>query len=176
MQCIADQIPEVAAQLGLPEEGERALALVREFLGTHGVEAQSSVLKARIKGAPFDPERLEVLETLSDYLASTERRAISASPNQQPEFAFFEAYFSNFIEGTEFELSEARRIVVTHEVPDSRPKDARDILGTYQLVSDPDEMSRVRQSASELIDLLRKAPTADVRATRGRSGSIQDKE
>jgi fido (protein-threonine AMPylation protein) len=152
---VADQIPEVAAQLGLPSEGERALALVREFLGTHGVEAQSGELRARIRGAPFDPARLELFEILSEHLARHERRAISADPNRQPEFPFFEAYFSNFIEGTEFELDEARRIVETQEVPEARPKDAHDILGTYALVSDPDEMSRVPRSATEMIGMLR---------------------
>jgi hypothetical protein len=155
LRQVADQIPEVAAQLGLPNEGERALALVREFLGTHSVEAQSDVLKARIGGAPFDPDRLELFEILSEHLARHERRVISADPIRQPEFPFFEAYFSNFIEGTEFELDEARRIVETQEVPETRPKDAHDILGTYELVSDPDEMSRVPRSAVELIDLLR---------------------
>ncbi len=155
LRQVADQIPEVAAQLGLPREGERALALVREFLGTHSIEPQSHVLKARIRGAPFDPDRLELFEILREHLARYEHRVISADPDQQPEFPFFEAYFSNFIEGTEFELDEARRIVETGEVPQTRPKDAHDILGTYELVADPDEMSRVPRSADELIDLLR---------------------
>jgi Fic/DOC family len=151
----ADQIPEVAAQLGLPKEGERALALVREFLGTHSLEAQLGVLQARLRGTPLDPDRLELFEILSEHLARYERRAVPAGRNLQPEFPFFDAYFSNFIEGTEFELDEARRIVETHELPQARPKDAHDILGTYELVSDPDEMSRVPRSAHELIDLLR---------------------
>ena len=155
LRQVADQIPEIATQLGLPREGERALALVRAFLGTHSVEAQSGVLQARLGGMPFDPDRLELFEILSEHLARYERKAIPANRRLQPEFPFFDAYFSNFIEGTEFELDEARRIVETHELPQARPKDAHDILGTYELVSDPDEMSRVPRSALELIELLR---------------------
>jgi fido (protein-threonine AMPylation protein) len=155
LKRVCDQIPQVAAALALPEEGKHAQALVREFLGTHTIRAESGVLKARLRGTPFDPDRLQLFQILGEYLARYERRTVEADASKQPEFPFFEAYFSNFIEGTEFELDEARRIVRTHEIPVTRPKDAHDILGTYELVSDPTEMSRRPSSGQELIDLLR---------------------
>lgn len=155
LEHIADEIPEVARQLNLEREGARALDLIRTFLGTHSVEPESAVLKARVRGEPFDPDRLEVFAILSRYLAGLQPTLIPADPAAQPEFPFFEAYFSNFIEGTEFELAEAKHIVETGAVPVDRPKDAHDILGTYQLVSDPSVMSRVPKSAPELIRLLR---------------------
>jgi hypothetical protein len=43
-------------------------------------------------------------------------------------FVFYEAYFSNFIEGTEFTLQEAQDIVFGGEIPDDRPADAHDVL------------------------------------------------
>ena len=43
--------------------------------------------------------------------------------------AFFDAYFSNFIEGTEFEVEEALQIIGSGIVPADRPADGRDILG-----------------------------------------------
>src|SRR5260370_7144152 len=49
--------------------------------------------------------------------------------------AFFDAYFSNYIEGTEFEVDEAVGIVFEHRIPAQRPKDAHDILCTYRLLS-----------------------------------------
>src|SRR5205807_8008083 len=55
--------------------------------------------------------------------------------------AFFDAYFSNYIEGTEFEVDEALSIVFENRIPEKRPQDAHDILGTYRLLSDPQEMS-----------------------------------
>lgn len=57
-------------------------------------------------------------------------------------FAFFESYFSNYIEGAEFELEEARRIVETGVVVPTRDADSHDILGTYAIASNRREMSR----------------------------------
>lgn len=68
---------------------------------------------------------------------------------------FWEAYFSNFIEGTEFTPEEAERIVFEGEVPAARPEDAHDVLGTYQLVSDEAELRHRTASADEYIELLR---------------------
>jgi hypothetical protein len=155
LRHVADEIHEVARQLGLESEGARALDLVRTFLGTDVVEAQSRVLKARVRGEPFDPDRLELFAILGRNLAGLQPVQIPADPSMQPEFPFFEAYFSNFIEGTEFGLDEAKHIVDTGEIPGNRPKDAHDVLGTYQLVSDPSVMSQIPSAASELIGLLR---------------------
>src|SRR3546814_11190362 len=67
------------------------------------------------------------------------------------------AYFSNFIEGTEFEVEEAAAVVVRQAIPRDRPADAHDILGTWRLVSDPIEMARTPADADELLDLDRKS-------------------
>ena len=69
---------------------------------------------------------------------------------------FWETYFSNFIEGTEFTPDEAEGIVFAGEVPAARPEDAHDVLGTYLLVSDEAEMRRRTASADEFIDVLRR--------------------
>ena len=50
--------------------------------------------------------------------------------------SFFDAYFSNYIEGTEFDVDEARAIVFDGVIPAQRPADAHDVLGTYRLVGD----------------------------------------
>ncbi len=155
LKQLADEVPKVAQELGLRQEGDRALALVREFLGTHSVDPKSKVLRARVQGQPFDPDRLDLFGALANHLLSAQLPQIAADPARQPEFPFFEAYFSNFIEGTEFEVDEAKRIVDTGEIPEARPKDAHDILGTHAIVSNPTEMSRVPRNAKELIELLR---------------------
>ena len=59
-----------------------------------------------------------------------------------------------FIEGTEFELEEARAIVMDQAIPTSRPADAHDIIGTFKIVSDDHEMRRVPDSADALLELL----------------------
>ena len=56
--------------------------------------------------------------------------------------AFFDAYFSNCIEGTEFEVGEARAIVFDGRIPAARPLDAHDVLGTYAVVGSRAAMSQ----------------------------------
>src|SRR3546814_3704216 len=80
----------------------------------------------------------------------------SSDLDARSTLAFFEAYFSNFIEGTEFEVEEAAAIVFRQAIPCDRPADAHDILGTWRLVSDPIEMARTPADADELLDLLRR--------------------
>jgi len=73
----------------------------------------------------------------------------------QTTLAFFEASFSNFIEGTEFEVAEAADIVFKGVIPRNRPEDAHDVLGTWRVVSDKSNMVRTPKDAPELLELLR---------------------
>jgi len=68
---------------------------------------------------------------------------------------FFEAYFSNFIEGTEFGVDEARQIAVDGIIPQTRPQDAHDVAATYRLAADPVNRTRTPKSGDELVALLR---------------------
>ncbi len=77
------------------------------------------------------------------------------SPEHFNHKAFFEAYFSNYIEGTVFEVKEAERIVFDNKIPSARPADAHDILSTYKIVSDPNAMRRLPRSAQDLEEILK---------------------
>jgi hypothetical protein len=68
--------------------------------------------------------------------------------------AFFEAYFSNYIEGTTFEVNEAEEIIFDHKIPANRPKDAHDVAGTFEIVSDQGEMRRTPHDFDEFIQLI----------------------
>ena len=83
------------------------------------------------------------------------RMAPIREPGSQASLAFFEAYFSNVIEGTEFAVEEAADIVFRGIIPNERPADAHDVLGTWRIVSDHREMSRTPASASALKMLLK---------------------
>lgn len=69
--------------------------------------------------------------------------------------AFYEAYFSNFIEGTEFEIKEAFDIVFNGRIPQERPQDAHDVLGTFLITSNIEEMSKVPKKFDKFVSLLR---------------------
>jgi fido (protein-threonine AMPylation protein) len=75
--------------------------------------------------------------------------------------SLFDAYFSNWIEGTKFELDEAREIVTQGALPESRPADGHDILGTFALVSDPafltGALARILDSPNSFVDVLHQA-------------------
>lgn len=68
---------------------------------------------------------------------------------------FYEAYFSNYIEGTEFTLEEASDIVFGGVVPEQRPAEAHDILSTYELTNSVVQMRRAPKSPKEYVELLR---------------------
>lgn len=155
---LRDDARAIAGQLGLEEQFEELSALIGTFLGTRNVKTQSAVGAARAAGNPFDPNRLELFERLFSGLREfvpSDRPTESRSAEATTNLAFYEAYFSNFIEGTEFTVDEAREIVFEGVIPAERPEDAHDVLGTFRIVSDMAEMSRIPANADEFDSLLK---------------------
>jgi hypothetical protein len=130
-------------------------------LGSEALNEESSrVGKARAAGESFDPRRIELFEKLHDALRKFPPEPVrpwrplgNAAVNQ----TFFEAYFSNFIEGTEFAVEEAEAIVFRGEIPADRPADAHDVIGTFKLVSNAAEMRRLPESAEDFIEPVTRA-------------------
>jgi hypothetical protein len=138
---LRDEARQLARPLGLESEFKRLDALIGALLGTRKAELSSRAGMARRSGQPCDPERMERFEALHRALRSVHPPARHAPPATEA-LCFFEAYFSNFIEGTEFAVREAEQIVFDGQIPPGRPADAHDILDTYRIVSDPQEMRR----------------------------------
>jgi len=155
IQRLRDDAREVSAQLMLPEEFQRLDALIGTLLGTREAALESAVAIARAAGKPYDPLRLDLFQRLFTELAGTAPVTRLARPADGPALPFFEAYFSNFIEGTEFAVDEAADIVFNGYIPAARPEDAHDVLGTWRMVSDHNEMSRLPGNSTELIALLK---------------------
>ncbi len=83
------------------------------------------------------------------------RRRSPALPHEHTtSLPFFEAYFSNFIAGTEFSIDEAETIIASRAIPEERPEDAHDVLGTYEAVADPELRGAVPGTVDELLELL----------------------
>jgi len=100
-----------------------------------------------------------VFADLAKSLHDTDPDPLPALPSDGSRrrlLPFYEAYFSNYIEGTEFTIDEAAAIVFAGQIPRDRPEDAHDILGTYELVADPIEMSIVPATADDLLGLLQR--------------------
>lgn len=164
---LRDDARAIAPQLGLDVEYEALNDLIGAYLGTREAKTASTIGKARAAGQPFDPDRVALFEALFAALRDaipTPRPAPGRDGDANTTLAFFEAYFSNFIEGTEFSVNEAREIVFEGAIPAERPEDAHDVLGTFRLVSDLGEMGIVPASAGEFEALLRRRHATIVEA------------
>jgi len=155
---LRDEVRAVAPKLGCETEAQELDAVIGALLGTREAPLTSKAGLARAAGQPFDPDRIGLFETLFSALRETipeERRAPARNAGENANLAFFEAYFSNFIEGTEFSVEEAAEIVFDGVIPAERPEDAHDILGTFRIVSDQQAMKTLPTSFTSFLDLLR---------------------
>lgn len=159
LNAFRDQTREVAQELGMTKEFEKLNKIISALLSTHQSDIlQSASAIATAAGEPYDASRLELFDVLFEQLNN---RFFTSLPVRYPDeesfrmFAFFESYFSNYIEGTEFVVDEAKEIIDSGMPKPRRDEDSHDILGTYRLVSNREEMSRVPHSKQELLDLLR---------------------
>ncbi|HWO17575.1 MAG TPA: Fic family protein [Kofleriaceae bacterium] len=151
------QARKIAHKLGWSQEFKRLDGLLGTLLGTRKEHLTSAVARARALGEPFDAPCLERLQLLFAELRAPlpEWKDSFAAPDHFKNKAFFESYFSNYIEGTTFEIEEAEEIVFDKKIPASRPKDAHDITGTFAVVSDPVEMRQTPADLEALLHLLR---------------------
>jgi hypothetical protein len=155
---LREQARGLAPILGRTREVPVLDGLVSSALTTGDASLVSPVLRARAAGHPYDPLRVRMFEALAETLdrrAPTIVPALPGDAGRRRLLPFYEAYFSNFIEGTEFPIDEAAGIVFDDVVPKGRPVDAHDITGTYQLVADPIEMRRAPRDPDDFLDVLR---------------------
>jgi hypothetical protein len=157
LNALRDQLKAIAPALKLGDAAAQLDDIIGTLLGTREAHLTSPTAKARKRGMSFDPRRVELFEKLHDALRQfppEPARLWEPSGNAAVNQAFFEAYFSNFIEGTEFAVDEAQAIVFDGIIPRNRPADAHDVLGTFSIVSNPAEMKRLPQNADTFLDLL----------------------
>ena len=116
---------QIAPELNLEKQFQTIDALIGTLLGTKEVKLVSEMGQARVKKAPYDVQRLDLFQILRDFLAPLAPQIRPAKKSDNIEnLAFFEAYFSNFIEGTEFPVEEAHEIIFEGAIPQDRPEDA----------------------------------------------------
>ena len=155
---LRDKAREIANKLKMQSEFEKLNKLISALLTTKPSKILTSpTAVARALGNPYDKHRLEVFEKLFVTLQQQpykERQDINAAINSFRNFAFFEAYFSNYIEGTIFEIEEAKSIIQTETPIPNRDEDSHDILATYKLVSNQKEMSTTPSNPDELLNIL----------------------
>ena len=109
-----DLAPKVRRQVAF----ERLDKTVRSAMATGPTRSYAGLATVRRSGAAVDPRRIERFAALATFLTeqAPEIAAVSSQfAARRTLLAFYESYFSNYIEGTEFTLDEAaaRRTLTT---------------------------------------------------------------
>ncbi|MBP3403134.1 MAG: Fic family protein [Alphaproteobacteria bacterium] len=152
---LRDQMRGLAPALDLKDEFEKINALIGALLHTHTSVLLSPAGKARSSGKAFDPDRAVLFSSLYDALTARAPVFRKTTENGNSVLCFYEAYFSNYIEGTKFPIEDAMEIVFENKIPEHRPEDAHDIAGTYGVLSDMREMSKTPKNEDDLFELLK---------------------
>jgi hypothetical protein len=165
---LRDQARELSGQLGMQRQYERLDSIIGALLGTQErkhLKAKQAL--ARAAGQPYDPARLELFDAL---LTALTREALpdvpdpATTPGARETFAFFEAYFSNYIEGTTFTVEEAEDIVFRGQIIQNRSEDSHDILGTFQATSSSPWRDKPPPTAEDFLLWLRNVHALVMRA------------
>jgi hypothetical protein len=156
---LRDEAREISQKLNLKKEYATFQKMIGAILGSQpGMKLHSEEAQARSQKLPYDSARIDLFAKLFSVLQN------EILPNQPEKnlsvkalhhLAFFEAYFSNYIEGTEFEVEEAADIIFHHKISD-RPDDAHDVTATFQIVANMHEMNSTPTNPKEFIQLLKK--------------------
>lgn len=160
---LRDACRTLAALLDMTPQSARLDSIIGALLGTHAARnlsaRQSSFSKVtRAAGRPNDPSRLDLFDTLFSAL---NRDVFAAIADPAPaglareNFAFFESYFSNYIEGTTFTVAEAESIVFDGRIIENRSADSHDILGTFAAATRSPWRDRPAQDADAFLAWLK---------------------
>ena len=151
---LRDKARELAPQMKAEKRFAALDDLIGALQGTRESPLTTRAGQSAGKGQAFDPARIERFETLHAALMVEQLPSRPEQADSLPALSFIEACFSNWIEGTEFELDEAETIVFKREIPPTRLEDAHDVLGTFDLVNDDIRRRRLPKDADDLIKLL----------------------
>ncbi len=153
-----EELRQTADKLGMKEEFAKINDIISALLSARNAASPASKSpRARTAGNPFDGKRLELFEIL--FEAVKDRYFVIRNNRNGDEesfrlFSFFESYFSNYIEGTEFDVDQAKEIVDSGMPAPRRKEDSHDILGTFKILSNREEMKRCPSSPEELFMIL----------------------
>jgi hypothetical protein len=156
---VRERARAIAPKLRLKREYRELERMIGAALGTGARRARggSSAGAARTAGRAYDARRMELFIALHTELAKLApvSRPDPGRKGEERVLPFFEAYFSNVIDGVEIEVGAAADAVFKGRMPRERRAEAREVLGTYRVVSDRREMSRTPRTVEELLSLLR---------------------
>jgi len=158
LEQLREECHELAPALGWTGDLADVDELFDQLGGIEPVRRDAGeMFRAFVSGTPWDERRLELFDAAGAALANLSAEVPQHLLASEPigELPFYEAYFSNYIEGTVFTLDEAREIIESQQPPADRSQDGHDILGTYRCVVDPVGRAATSDDPDELIAHLR---------------------
>jgi hypothetical protein len=157
LNVVRDRARALAPVIRRQKAFDRLNLMIRRALSTGPSRRTDDASVAPVTGHPVDSARLALLQSLAEHLRDEifeAHPALSRSAPRRRLLPFYEAYFSNYIEGSEFSLDEAAAIVFEGRIPKRRPEDAHDVLGTYRLATDREFAAVAPRDAGAFIGLL----------------------
>jgi len=140
----------IAVPLGLESEFKQLDKTMGALLGTQRVRLTAPAAIARAAGRPYDDARVTLFQALATELQQDPLQVPPTDSGADSHLqAFIETYFSNYIEGTEFEIEEAHDIVIQGRPLKYREDDSHDILGTYRAILESKANPLIAQSFEE---------------------------
>jgi hypothetical protein len=154
---LRDEARRIAPLLAAEREFEVLDGIVGAMQGTREAPLQTREAIALRNAKGFDPNRIALFSELHArlYEGGFAARPDAGGDEAFRNVAFFDAYFSNYIEGTEFEIDEAISIVFDRKIPERRPADAHDVDGTFGIVGSRANMNRLAPSFDGFIGLMK---------------------
>lgn len=157
LNALRDQARVIAPTLGMTRELAILEKIISALLGSHSSAVLTTpIARATSQGNGYDVHRLELFHVLATSLRTY---AATFHPDTLRDLeairarAFFDAYFSNYIEGTRFSVEEARIIAFENRIPKHRPE-GKDIAGTFQLMCDQEKLVTTFRTADEFLSHL----------------------
>lgn len=154
---IRDEARDHCVALDMEKECQLLEAIIGALLTTKSITSLSSHRAIALANkVPYDPDRIETFEKMARYLLQCElvSRPYQYDSSSWRNLSFFESYFSNYIEGTEFEIEEAEQIVFEKHEINSRHQDSHDVIAVFDVVRDYSEMATRPNTSDELLDIL----------------------
>lgn len=155
---LRDDARALAPALKLDREFEILDGLIGGVLGTRKSAMNTFAGKAMVADIPYDAHRVALFEKLAEQLRSVPLKQpaeVAKTERGRMNFAFLESYFSNFIEGTEFDVGDARAFVLEGKPITERPKDSHDIIGVFRQALNPGWANQTLASGEPVLNQLR---------------------
>lgn len=155
LNVIRDSARILAPLVERDAEFEALNTIISTLLRTREGKALTSEGQARSDGHPIDTACINRIVRLVEFMQARAPLSIGNADVTQDRAragAFMEAYFSNFIEGTEFAVSEAIEIVFEGRIPENRPADGHDVLGAYLQLINLGDRSALTTNADAFIE------------------------